>query len=186
MSALPKRRYTPDEYLSLERAAATKSEYIAGEIFAMSGASLEHSIIAANLLRSLGRQLESDPCQPLGSDMRVQTGLAGPYFYPDVVIVCGEPLLRPDVHLDTLQNPTVIFEILSPATEALDRGEKFAHYRRTASLQEHVLVAQSQPRIERYTRHGDGWLLTEFSGQETVADLPSIRCVLPLAEEPEV
>ncbi len=160
-SAAVKSRFTPEQYLALERKAAFKSEYFDGCIRAMAGASRAHNLIALNLGSEIRSQLRDRPCETYVSDMRVRTGPSGLYTYPDVVVVCGEPRFEDD-ELDTLLNPTVIVEVLSPSTEAADRGRKFASYRRLASLQEYVLVAQDRACVERYTRQGDEWLLTEL------------------------
>ena len=125
--------FTPAEYLALERAADAKSEYLDGEIVAMTGGSRAHSLIAANLVRELGNALRERPCEVYGSDLRVSVALAGLYAYPDVTVVCGQPTFTDDER-DTLENPTVIVEVLSPSTEGLDRGAKFTRYRRLPSL----------------------------------------------------
>jgi Uma2 family endonuclease len=182
MAVLPRRRYTPEEYLDLERAAEYRSEYFAGEIFAMAGASREHILIVANLTRELGTQLRGRQCETYPNDMRVKVTESGLYTYPDVAVVCGDPLFE-DEEVDTLLNPTVLIEVLSPTTEAYDRGKKFGHYRRLDSLQEYVLIAQDQPRIERYRRQQDQqWLLTETSGLTETVHLEAIDCHLALAE----
>src|SRR5436305_1067989 len=129
MSSLAKQHYTADQYLALEREAEYKSEYINGEIYAMSGASREHNLIAVNLVRELSSQMRGRPCEVYGSDMRVKVAPTGMYTYPDVSVACNEPHFD-DRQLDTLTNPTVIIEVLSPSTEAYDRGVKFLHYRK--------------------------------------------------------
>lgn len=164
MSSLPKARFTPQQYLALERAAETKSEFFNGEIFAMAGASREHNLIATNVVRELSAQLKGRPCETYPGDMRVKVSETGLYTYPDVVVVCGEPRFE-DEHGDTLLNPTLVVEVLSPSTEAYDRGEKSSHYRRLASLAEYVLIAQDRCHVERYARRPDGlWLLAEARG----------------------
>ncbi len=182
MSAQRKPFYTPDEYLEFEREAEYKSEYIAGEVFAISGASYTHNIITSNINGEMRSQLRGGSCRAVGSDLRIQTGAAGPYFYPDAVVICGEPQFRSDRRQDTLLNPSVLIEVLSPSTEACDRGEKFAYYRRLESLQEYMLVSQTRPRIEHFTRQGDLWIMEEFSGLSAVVPLASADCSLPLAE----
>ena len=148
----------------------------------MSGASREHNLIAGNILRETGSQLKDRPCEVYVSDMvRVGVNPTGLYTYPDVVAVCGEPDFE-DSELDTLLNPTLIVEVLSPSTEAYDRGEKFAHYRRLVSLREYVLVSQDRVCVERYVRQGDGWLLTELSRLEDNLRLTSIDCDVALSE----
>src|SRR5258707_11211141 len=139
MSAAPQKRYTPQEYLALERAAPFKSEYYRGEIFAMAGATRQHCRIGANLVARVDEQLRSTPCEAFGSDLRVRVLPTGLYTYPDVTVACGE-LEFEDRAGDTLLNPKAIFEVLSESTEAYDRGKKFDHYRHIPSLTEYVLV----------------------------------------------
>lgn len=182
MSGAPKIRYTPEEYLALERLAPFRSEYHAGEIFAMAGASPEHNIITVNLTVMLALQLRGGPCRPFATDIKVRVGPAEMYAYPDVLVVCGERRYA-DEQRDVLLNPSVIIEVLSSTTEAYDRGDKFAGYRHLESLQEYVLVAQDRPRVEQYTRQPDGlWLLTEAEGLEAMVHLPSIDAGLALSE----
>jgi Uma2 family endonuclease len=182
MSTLPRPRYTPDQYLALERQADHKSEYFDGEIFAMAGASEEHNTITFNIAGELRAQLRGTPCRGYTSDMRVRVEETDLYTYPDVVVVCGERRFG-DEHLDTLLNPTLLIEVLSPSTEAYDRGQKFANYRRITSLQTYVLVAQDRPHIEKFERWPDGqWLLSEASDLAGSLPLPSIGCTLTLAE----
>ena len=184
--SLPARRlFSDDEYLWLERAARHRSELINGEIYAMSGASLPHNVITVNVAGELRQRLKGKPCQAMASDLRVQISATGAYVYPDVVVVCDEPVLRPDGHLDTLTNPTLVVEVLSSSTEAYDRDEKAAHYRRLSSLREYVLVAQDRPHVEVYRRRGDGgaeWVLSEADGVNETIQLASIGCDLALAE----
>jgi Uma2 family endonuclease len=180
MASQPKRYYTPEEYLALERAADYKSEYVAGEIFAMAGASEDHNTIAGNIFRLLGNQFQGRPCLVYISDMRVQVAATGMYTYPDVVAVCG-PREFADAHRDTLLNPAVIIEVLSPSTEAYDRGAKAAYYRRLPALAEYVLVAQDQMHVEHYVRQGAGWLLTEVGAPDDILRLPALDAALPLA-----
>jgi len=180
MASQPKPYYTPEEYLALERAAEYKSEYLAGEIFAMAGASEAHNTLAVHIVRLLDTQFQGRPCRVYMSDMRVRVSRAGLYTYPDVVAVCG-PREFADDHHDTLLNPTVIFEILSPSTEAYDRGEKFAQYWRLPSLTDYVLVAQDRARVEHFTRQGDGWFVTAASTLDDALSLASVDVELPLA-----
>ncbi len=123
-SAALKLRYTPEEYLARERLAEYKSEYLDGTIFAMAGGTREHSLIAGNVHGELRMQLKSRPCETYTSDMRVLISQPGLHTYPDVTVVCGEPLFL-DEKRDTLLNPAVIVEVLSPGTEVYDRGKKF-------------------------------------------------------------
>jgi Uma2 family endonuclease len=182
MAVDPKPRLSPQDYLALERQAESRSEYVEGEVVAMSGASRRHNLIVLNLARELSLQLKSRPCEAYVADMRVKTADGVLYTYPDAVVVCGEPRFE-DAEVDTLLSPTVILEVLSPTIEAYDRGTKFEHYRTFDSLREYVLVAQDKARIEHFARQGDGqWLLTPVSGLQGRLPLPSIQCDLALAE----
>jgi Uma2 family endonuclease len=173
--------YTPAEYLARERLAETKSEYLNGEIRAMTGASRRHNLIVSNLSREISGQLRGGPCESYIGDMRVKVSASGLYTYPDVVVACP-PIQFEDAEVDTLLNPTVIVEVLSPSTEQHDRGEKFRQYRRLGSLREFILVAQDAPRIERYLRQGDVWVLSDVSGLDSTLALESIRCTVSLAD----
>jgi Uma2 family endonuclease len=182
MSSQAQRSYSPEEYLALERQAQCKSEYYAGEIFAMAGASRWHNLIVANVVGELRSQLKGRPCTTYPSDMRVKVGPTGLYAYPDVTVVCGEAQFE-DNQQDTLLNPTLIVEVLSESTEAYDRGGKFAHYRKLASLMEYVLITQTKPHIEHYVRQPDNrWLLAEADSLHDSIHLDSIDCQLALAE----
>jgi len=182
MASLPIQRYTPEQYLEIDRHAEFKSEYLNSEIFAMAGASRAHNLISGNIFIAFSLQLRTQPCETYMNDMRVQTSPAGLYTFPDVVVVCGQPQFRDD-HADTLLNPTVIVEVLSPTTEAFDRGEKFAQFRRLPSLTDYLLVSQTQPRAEHFARTPDGlWLLSEADGPQAQIALPSIGCTLLLSD----
>jgi Uma2 family endonuclease len=180
-SAAPTLRCTPEEYLARERRSEIKHEYWNGFVYAMAGASREHSLIASNLIREIGSQLRDRPCETHGGDLRVCVETTGLYTYPDVTVVCERPRFLEGT-FDTLVNPTVIVEILSPSTEVDDRGRKFAHYRRIASLREYVLVAQDRPLIERYRRQGEEWVLSECNRLDDELRLESIGCRIPLRE----
>lgn len=182
MTAAPKTYVSPEEYLARDRLAEIKSEYYDGEIFAMSGGSRAHSLIVVNVTGELNSQLANRPCEVYNSDMRVQVAVSGPYAYPDVTVVCGEAQFA-DAEVDTLLNPAVIVEVLSPTTEAWDRGGKFERYQQMASLREYVLIAQDRLRVERYARQAEGeWLLTVITRPEGVLSLASIDCELTLAD----
>jgi Uma2 family endonuclease len=182
MATAEKTYLTEAQYLAHERAADFRSEYLRGEMFAMAGASHQHSRIKANAERQINNQLAGGPCYAVSSDQRVKVPATRLYTYPDIVVVCGRPEFEDDLR-DTLLNPRVIFEILSETTEAYDRGAKFGHYRQLASMQEYVLVAQDRPLVERYLRQPNGdWVLTEFSGLAAIATLATIAVRLPLAE----
>ena len=180
MSALTKEKYiSPEDYLTAERQAVEKHEYFNGEIFQMSGASEEHANVSSNINISLGVQLKKRPCKTYQSDLRVHIPKTGLYTYPDVVVVCGKPQLLEDTYLDTLLNPIVIVEVLSPSTADYDKGAKFEHYRTIDTLQEYVLVWQDKKRLARYTKQSDNtWILRDFIGDEAEIELTSIDCTL--------
>lgn len=181
MAVDPIQRMTPEEYLTFERESPERHEYWGGEIFAMSGASERHNSLVSNLVIELGLQMRGRSCRIYSSDMRVAPSKDGPYSYPDVVALCGELRLL-DSKRDTLLNPSVIFEVLSPTTEAFDRGEKFVQYRRIESLGSYLLVSQGAMRIERFERQVDGhWLLCDYTRPEEEIELPAIGCKLSLA-----
>ncbi len=182
MSAVPKSKLTPAEYLARERQAEFKSEYYRGEVFAMAGATFEHNAIKDNLILQLGRRLEGGPCRTLSSDQRVKIVATGLYTYPDVIILCEPPEFE-DNHRDTLLNSRVVIEILSDSTEKYDRGGKFRQYQQVPSLQEYVLVSQDEAVVERYVRQpGGNWLLTVFAGLERELELTSVPARVPLAD----
>lgn len=182
MSAVPKTKLTEAEYLAKERKADFKSEFYRGETFAMSGASREHILIAGNCAREIGNQFKGRCCEVYSNDMRVKVSATGLYTYPDVVIVCGEPEFL-DAEVDTLLNPTVLIEVLSPSTESYDRGAKAEQYRRIPSLREHVLIAQDRPHVDILIRQADGsWLLRETGDLDQVVTLPSVSVNLSMRE----
>jgi Uma2 family endonuclease len=182
VSTQPKTFLTPEQYLEIERAAEYKSEYYDGEMFAMAGAGEAHNVLAGNLVTGLNNQLRSRPCRVYPSDMRVRVRATGLYTYPDVVVVCGERRFL-DEQRDTLLNPSLLVEVLSPSTEAYDRGRKFKHYRSIESLREYLLVASDRVQAELYTRQPDGrWLLTSADRLEDSLDLESIGCRLALMD----
>ena len=171
--------FTPEEYLARERKALDKSEYRDGQIYTMPGASRKHNLITGNTLAELHVQLRNRVCEVYPSDMRVKVSSTGTYTYPDVVVVCEEPQFE-DSYFDTLLNPTVLIEVLSPSTAAYDRGEKFASYQKLDSLCEYVLISQDRVRVEYYLRQQQTWDLTEFHSLSDVFQLVSIACELSL------
>lgn len=182
MSSQQKVHLSPEEYLVIERAAETRSEYFNGEMFAMVGASREHNLIVANITSELRQALKGSPCELYPTDMRVRVPATGLYTYPDVVVVCNEPLFE-DEHVDTLLNPTLSVEVLSESTESYDRGKKFSNYRTIESLREYMLVAQDEYRIEQYLKQADGsWLFSETNSLPGQVQVLSIQCVLRLEE----
>ena len=188
-------RLTPEEYITFERKALPNAEiirheYINGELIAMSGASRAHNLITGNIFGELRTLLRGSKCETYANEMRVSTPTTTSYFYPDVVVVCEESRFEDDV-FDTLLNPIILVEVLSPSTQVYDRREKFAHYRQLASLQEYVLVSQDKVLVEHYRRQekqgtasvtGKDWIFADFQALEEILPLTSIQCELPLQE----
>lgn len=182
MTAQPKRSWTVEEYLTFERSSDVKHEYVAGDVFAMAGATATHNIIVANIIASLHAQTRQRDCTVFPSDMRLKIVSYNSYTYPDVTVVCGE-IRYEDEHQDTLLNPTLIVEVLSPSTEQHDRGRKSQYYRSIPSLKEYILVSQHEPHVEHFVRHSDyQWLFTETSDLRSAVHLPAIGCTLALAD----
>ena len=180
-SAAAETYITPEAYLASERKAKYKSEYIHGEIFAMSGASRAHNIITVDITTELNIQLRPRGCEIYSGDMRVRTRSTGSYFYPDVVVVCDKPRFEDNV-FDTLLNPILIVEVLSPSTEVYDRGEKFRHYQELTSLQDYVLVAQDRIEVVHYRLMETLWVQKAFHSPDDVLLLNAIECKLPLQD----
>lgn len=182
MSALPEIPWTGKDYLAFERKSDEKHEFVDGVVYAMTGASERHNLVITNVVASLHGQVRQRPCRVYPSDMRVKIVETGIYTYPDISIVCEPPRFEDDGR-DTLLNPVVLIEVLSPSTENYDRGKKFQHYRTLESLQEYILIAQDARHIEHYRRQADNqWLLTDFTQADGVIELPSIACTLALAD----
>ena len=178
----PIHRLTEAEYLERERRAEFKSEFYDGEIFAMSGGTPPHSQIAANSIRALGNKLANRPCVVYTSDLRLKIEATGLLTYPDFSVICG-PLQFSENTDDTVVNPTLVGEVLSNSTEAYDRGKKFENYRQMPSLLEYLLVSQTEPRIEQFSRQKDGgWMLREAAGLEATLYLPALEVTLALSE----
>ena len=173
---------TPQEYLERERRAETKSEYSSGVITPMAGATKEHIKINVDTQTHLCVQLRGQACEVYNSDTRTRVLRGDKYYYPDIVIVCGEARFEDNV-FDTLMNPTLIVEILSESTERKDRSEKMDAYEALESLTDYVLISQTEPRIEHYSRLPDGgWRYLTARGRDAVLPLPNIGCELRLAE----
>lgn len=177
-----RKKITEAQYLKMERAAATKNEFSDGEIYAMTGASERHNLIAGSTFASLYNQLRGGPCRVYPSDMRVKVEATGLYTYPDISVVCGRVEVA-DEHRDTLLNPVLIVEILSRTTAGYDRGDKFEQFRKLPSLTEYLLISQNKCLVEHYLRQPDGkWLLSEYDDLHEVVELPSVGCRLALAD----
>jgi Uma2 family endonuclease len=175
-------RLTAAEYLARERAAAFKSEFYDGELFAMAGARYPHNRIKENLVIRVGGQLLGGPCQTLSSDQRVKVSATGLYCYPDLVVVCGTPEFE-DGERDTLLNPRVVIEVLSESTERYDRTTKFRHYQQVPSVAEYVLVSQDEALVERFVRQADGaWGRVAFDGPDAELVFATIPARVPLRD----
>lgn len=179
-SAIKPNRMTPAEYLARERMAPTRSQFVDGTVTAMAGSSFAHNTIALNVADSLRRQLRGKPCRVHVSDVRVCVDQNGLYTYPDVLISC-EPRELLEGAPDTLLNPSVIFEVLSPSTELFDRGAKFLRYQTIPSLTHYVLIAQHRQFVECFTREGETWSLRNISGPQGVLELSAVNCAVSLA-----
>jgi Uma2 family endonuclease len=183
MSAAPQPHLSFDDWLAIERTTiGQRSEYVAGEVFAMAGGTEEHNLIVANVVRELGNQLKGRPCRVYPSDMKVQIASAEVGAYPDVMVICGERAFY-DGRRDVVTNPILIVEVLSDSTEAYDRGDKFRHYRRLESLRAYLLLSQDQMQAELFLRQPDGtWSLSSYEDAADAIALSPIEAELSLAE----
>ena len=180
--AIPRKLSVPD-YFRVAEASPTKLEYKAGELIDMAGATYDHNRVSANILGEMRNRLKGQPCDAVGSDTRLR--VAGDrYCYPDVSVICGEPQFDPLDPDRTITNPKLIFEVLSPSTEAADRGEKFFRYIRLPSLAAYFLVSQHQARIESFVRQPDGsWAVGPVQeGSDASLLIPSLNIEMPLGE----
>lgn len=183
MSALPKRTFTQEEYALLEERAAYKSQYVAGEIFAMAGVQPWHDDIVQNLSNMLYVRFRGRPCRTHSADVKVCAKAGDLWTYPDLSVVCGERRYDTSANPHSLLNPQAIFEVLSPSTEAFDRGDKFTRYQSIESLTDYVLVASAQMSVQHFARQKTGgWLYRGFHAPEDVVKLASVDAELPLAE----
>ena len=167
------------QYLALERSSGQRHEYVSGSAWAMAGGSVRHSAIKTNLAALFRTALRGTPCRPYDADLKVRVRETGLATYPDLSVVCGAPVTDPaDDHAVT--NPTLLLEVLSPDTEAWDRGGKFAHYRRIPSLRHYLLVNQDEERVEHFELQADGsWRLTEHGAGESV-ELSALAVPVPV------
>jgi Uma2 family endonuclease len=181
MAANPQPRLTPEQYLEIERAADFRSEYYDGQMYAMSGGSYAHARLTASLIHEFGEALADGPCAVASSDLRVRVSPDGLYTYPDLSVICGAARLADDQN-DTLLNPTLLCEVLSPSTEASDRGFKFSQYRMIESFKTYMLVSQWEHRVEIFQRQENGeWVLSEATALDGVCKLRAPNCTIPLA-----
>ena len=175
--------YTPEEYLEFEREAEVRHEYLDGEIYEMAGESLSHSRVCMNLAREVGNKLLGTSCEPLSPNMKVKTSTASLFSYPDLMIVCGEPIFH-DAKKDVLINPKVIFEVLSPSTADYDRTKKFMRYRLgNETLTDYILVSQDFCFVEHFTKQKNGeWIYRSLSEISDILRIETIDCELDLRE----
>lgn len=180
MEAHAQRFYSVEEYLALEQETGIRYEYLVGEVYAMSGGSPAHNRLQFNLSGALYAQLRGSPCKGYSSDQRVWIESEEVYTYPDLLVVCGPPEL--DRH-QSLKNPTLLAEVLSPATEAYDRGTKLHLYRQLPSLRHYVLISQERRLVHVYSREADGrWTFEELSRDGERITLEAIACNLTLTD----
>jgi Uma2 family endonuclease len=174
-------RYTPEEYLALERHAEFRSEYLNGRIIAMTGGSPEHADVVLNIGSELRSRLRPRGCRVFVNDVKARITSKAGYVYPDVMAVCGKAKFL-NTRPRTLLNPNLVIEVLSETTENYDRGEKFEAYRAIESLREYVLVDSRRVYVERYVRQGDFWVLSVEGDLEATLHLTSVECELSLRE----
>ncbi|MES2776554.1 MAG: Uma2 family endonuclease [Bacteroidota bacterium] len=180
MAAAALRYISETEYLDAERLALDKHEYYKGEIFAMSGASIPHNIIASNCIVEIGQKLKGKKCRTFGSDLRIHIPKNSLYTYPDISIVCGD-INTTDDKFDTATNPSVIIEILSASTRGYDKGGKFTLYREIDSLQEYILIDSEKIMVEKFIRNADNsWQLTEYKTIEQSFRIDTVDIELQL------
>jgi Uma2 family endonuclease len=181
MQAALRPRYTFAEYLDIERVSReVKHEYVAGEIFAMAGGSVEHSALATTLLGLLFAHLRGGPCRPHGSDLCISIRAAEVATYADAAVVC-DPVERDPESPSHVTNPRIVVEVLSPTTERYDREQKRLYYQQLASLREYVLVAQDRRQVEIWCRDGMQWVRSVHGAGEK-APLVSIDYALDVDE----
>ena len=183
MSAQPKRRYTLEEYLELDKNSEERLEYWDGEIFSMSGVSDEHDRIESNIHFLLRSRLDEGKCRAFLANMRIKTPTLPPYRYGDQSALCGKPMFEKIGGVDVLTNPTLIIEVLSPSTQNYDRVTKFTHYKSIPTFREYLLVEQDRPHITQFIkRHGGEWIHREFNDLNDVVGLAAMECEFPLSE----
>ena len=182
MPATPKTLITEETYLEEEREALNKSEYYKGEVFAMAGATKTHNRIVASIITAIGQSLKGKNCHYYPSDLRVHNNENSLYTYPDITIVCGQEEYLDD-EFDTLLNPTVLIEVLSPDTENYDRGTKFKLYRSIPSLKNYILVSSTEYAAEIFTRvENDEWILNSTKERDGYLHIGAIDYDLLLAD----
>lgn len=183
MSLQIKPRYTLEEYFALELASEEKYEYFNGEVFCMSGVSPNHAQLESNLITELNNQLRGRGCRVFPANIRIKVPAAPPYRYPDVTVVCEKPQYEKIGGIDALTNPVLLVEVLSPSTEAFDRGDKFSYYKSIPSFREYLLVAQHRPHLTHYLKQDDEkWMQEEADESSAGLYLPTLDCTLTLSQ----
>ncbi len=183
MSAVPKQKYTLEEYFELDRNSEERWEYRDGEIFSMSGVSKEHNQIEINSIYQFRRGLEGRRCHLFAANMRIKVPSFPPYRYGDVSALCGTPQFEKIGGVDVLTNPALIIEVLSTSTEAYDRGDKFTNYKSIPTLSEYLLIAQHRPHVSQFIKQPDSsWLNLEFNALEDALKVVTLECELKLSE----
>lgn len=183
MTPVPKKKYTLEEYLELDRNSEERYEYFNGEVFAMAGGSPSHARISLNVCTSLTQKLKGGRCEAFNSEMRVKVPKALPYRYPDVSVVCGEPIFDVVDGQQMLVNPVLIVEVLTPSTAAYDMVDKFTEYQSIDSFQEYLVISQDRPHVIQHVKQSKRrWLRIEIEGMESEVKLESVNVTLSLSE----
>ncbi len=183
MTSIPKKKYTLEEYLELDKNSEERYEYFDGEVFAMSGGSPSHARISGNAYSMLQAKLKGGRCEAFNSEMRIKVPKALPYRYPDTSVVCGEPVFDEIDGLQMLVNPILIVEVLSPSTAAYDLVDKFAAYQSIDTFQEYLLISQDRPHVIQHVKQSKRrWLRIEIEGIESEVWLESVNVTLNLSE----
>lgn len=185
MSAIPvsKQKYTLEEYLELDKNSEEKYEYFDGDVFDMAGGSPNHARLGFDIGALFSQKLKGRDCEAFNSDMRIKVPAALPYRYPDVSVVCGDPVFEELNGQEMLVNPVLIVEVLSPSTAAYDLKDKFTAYQSIDSFREYLIVSQDRPHVIQHIRQSKGrWLRIEIEGLDGEVVLESVNVTLPLSE----
>ena len=183
MTAVPKKKYTLEEYLELDKNSEERYEYFDGEVLAMAGGSPSHARISVNAFPPLQAKLKGGRCEAFNSEMRIKVPTALPYRYPDASVVCGEPIFDEIDGQQMLVNPTLIVEVLSPSTAAYDLVDKFFVYQSIDTFREYLLISQDRPYVIQHVKQSKRrWLRIEIEGMESEVNLESVNVTLALSE----
>ena len=183
MPANLEKKYTLEEYLELDKQSEERLEYWQGEIFNMSGVSPNHALIEVNITVNIGNQIAGRKCRLFPANIRIKVPSMPPYRYGDLSALCGDPQFEKIAGIDALTNPSLIIEVLSPSTEAYDRGDKFSHYKSIPSFREYILVAQHRPHITQLLKNDNGdWIYRECNDLDAVIRLQSLDCEIALRD----